>query len=243
MSTSVLGERLTQLRAVMVAKSLAPDNWSLTRVAQEIGIPLAALIELEDTGHGSAEVLAAVLRCYQDRDVDVAWVLAPDNADIPLHGSRGTVPDEKRPPLSPPLADLRQLLPPLLAALAAGPTLPPEALHARVTQLRQVALDVLNHLVPPRRVGRTEADLRAWHKFFPPVPAQSTGWHAVGLFTVPYHYVDAGAFLPRCGEDVPYRAYNPVLEEVPNSDKCGTCRSRVDEMSSSFAQPQTENGP
>lgn len=243
MNSVNLGERLTQLRAITAAKSLVSDHWSHSWLAREADVPLAALIQLEDTGHGSAEVLAAVLRFYQDRDVNVAWVLAPDNADIPLHGFRGTVPDEKLPPQSQPLADLRQLLPPLLAALDAGPTLPPEALHARLTQLRQVALDALNHLVPPRRVGRTEADLRAWHRFFPPVPAQSTGWHSVALFTVPYHYVEAGAFLPRCGEDVPFLVYNPVLENVPDSDKCGACRSREDETSPSCAQPKTENAP
>ena len=238
-----LSGRLTQLRATMAAKSLVPDHWSRTWLAQEAGVSLAALARLEDTGHGSAEVLAAVLRFYQNHDVDVAWVLAPDNADVPLHGSRGTVPDEKRPHQSQPLADLRRLLPPLLAALDAGPTLPPEALHARVTQLRQVALDALNHLVPPRRLGRTEADLRAWHKFFPPVPAQSTGWHPVALFTVPYHYVEAGAFLPRCGKDVPFLVYNPVLEQVPTRDQCAACRSRMAESSPTCAQPTTENTP
>lgn len=237
-----LGERLTQLRTIMAAESLVPDHWSRPWLAQEAGVPLAALTQLEDTGHGSAEVLAAVLRFYQDRDVNVAWVL-PDNADIPLHGFRDSFPDEQLPQARQPLADLRRFLPPLLAALDAGPTLPPEALHARLTQLRQVALDALNYLLPPRRLGRSEADLRAWHRFFPPVPAQSTGWHPVALFTVPYHYVEAGDFLPRCGEDVPFLVYNPVLENVPDSDKCGACRSREDETSPSCAQPKTENAP
>lgn len=236
-----LGERLTQLRAAMAAKSLVPDHWSRTWLAQEAGVSLAALAQLEDTGHESAEVLAAVLRFYQNRDVDVAWVLAPNNADIPLHGSRSTVPDGQLPPQSPPLADLRRLLPPLMAALDAAPSLPPEDLHARITQLRKVALDALNYLVPPQRRGRTEADLRAWHKFFPPVPAHSTGWHSVALFIVPYHYVEAGAFLARCGEDVANLAYNPALENVPDSDKCAACWSRMDAPLPASAQPSTEN--
>lgn len=236
-----LGERLTQLRATMAAKALVPDYWSRTWLAQQAGVSLAALARLEDTGHESAEVLAAVFRFYQNRDVDVAWVLAPDNADIPLHGSRSTVPDEKRPPQSPPLVDLRGLLPPLQAALDAAPSLPPEDLHARVTHLRRVALDALNHLVPPQRVGRTEADLRAWHKFFPPVPAHSTGWHSVSIFTVPYHYVEAGAFLARCGEDVANLAYDPVLKNVPDSDQCEACRSRMNTPLPASAQPTTEN--
>ena len=238
-----LGERLTQLRAIMAAKSLVPNHWSPTRVAQEVGIPLAALTQLEDTGHGSAEVLAAVLRFYQNRDVDVAWVLAPDNADIPLHVSRGTVPDEKRPQLSPPLADLRRLLPALQAALDAAPSLPPEDLHAQVTQLRAVALDALTYLVPPQRRGRSEADLRAWHKFFPPVPAHATGWHSVAWDTVPYHHVEAGAVLARCGESVDNLADDPVLDNVPHSDQCPACRSQMDESLPVFTPPTTENAP
>ena len=225
----------------MAAKSLVPDHWFRTWLAQQAGVSLAALARLEDTGHESAQVLTAVLRFYQNRDVDVAWVLALDNADIPLHGSRSTVPDEKRSPQSPPLADLRRLLSPLQAALDAVPSLPPEDLHTRVTQLRRVALDALNHLVPPQRVGRTEVDLRAWHKFFPPVSAQSTGWHSVAMFTLPYHYVEAGAFLPRCGEDVSFLVYNPVPENVPDSDQCEACRSRMDAPLSASAPPATEN--
>ena len=225
---------------MMAAKSLAPNDWPRTRLAREAGVSLPALTRLEDTGHGDAELLAAVLRFYQAQGVNLAWVLAPDNADIPLHGFRDPVPDEKRPQESPPLADLRSLLPPLLAALDARPTLPPEALHERITQLRQVALDALTHLLPPQRRGRTEADMRAWHKFFPPVPAHSTGWHAAGLFTVRYHYVEAGDVLPRCGEDV-VLAYDPALEKVPDSDKCEACRSRMGEPSPACAQPTPAN--
>jgi hypothetical protein len=228
MNSVNIGERLTQLRATMAAKSLVPDHWSRTWLAQQAGVSLAALARLEDTGHESAEVLAAVLRFYQNRDVDVAWVLARDNADIPLHGSRSTVPDEKLLPQSPPLADLRRLLPPLMAALDAAPSLPAEDLHAQVTHLQRVALAVLNHLVPPKRVGRTEADLRAWHKFFPPVSADSTGWYPMSPVSVPYHYVEAGAFLARCGEDMANLSYYPVLENISDSDKCGACRSRMD---------------
>ncbi len=97
--------------------------------------------------------------------------------------------------------------------------------------------------MPPRQLGRSEADLRAWHKFFPPVPAHSTGWHPVALFTVPYHYVEAGGFLPQCGEDVPFLVYNPVLEQVPTRDQCQACRARLHEPSPAFAPPTTENVP
>ena len=241
MNSVNLGEQLSQLRAMMAAKSLVPNDWPRTQLAREAGVSLAALTRLEETGHGDAEVLAAVLRFYQNRGVNLAWVLAPDNADMPLPGFRDTSQDEEQPRARQRLADLRRLLQPLVAELDAGPTLAPEALRALLTQIQEGIHHVLKHQLPLRPVKRTEADLRAWHKFFPPVPAQSTGWHPVALFTVPYHYCEAGDFLPRCGEDVPVLFFNPVLENVPDSDKCGVCRSRMDETSPAFAQPKIDN--
>lgn len=239
MNSVNLGERLTRLRAIMAAKSLVPDHGSRTWLAQEIGVPFAALTRLEDIGCGDAEVLAAVLRFYQARGVNLAWVLAPDNADIPLHGPRDTFQDEKLPQERQPLADLRRLLQPLIAELNAGPTLTPEALRSLLTQIQQGIHHALKHLLPPRRVEWSKADLRAFHKFFPPVPTQSTGWHSVGRSTERYHYLEAGEILPLCGEDVPFQVFSPVLEDVPDSDKCGICRSRVDGTSPAFAQPKT----
>ena len=40
----------------------------------------------------------------------------------------------------------------------------------------------------------------------------------------PYHYYEAGEALPRCGDAVSYLAYDSGLEEISDSDKCGTCR-------------------
>ena len=237
MNSVNLGERLSQLRAMMAAQSLVPNDWPRTQLAREAGVSLAALTRLEDTGHGDAEVLAAVLRVYQDRGVNLAWVLASDNADIPLPGFRDTSQDEEQPQARQRLADLRRLLQPLVAELDAGPTLTPEALRSLLTQIQQGIHHALKHLLPPRRVEWSEADLRAFHKFFPPVPTQSTGWHSCGLFTASYHYLEAGEFLPLCGEDVPFQVFNPVVKDVPDRDKCDACRSRVDETLPSFAQP------
>ena len=65
----------------------------------------------------------------------------------------------------------------------------------------------------------------------------------MALSTGPYHYVEAGAFLTRCGEAFSELAYTPVLETVPNRDKCGACRSQMDDPSPAFAHPITENAP
>ncbi|WP_152559838.1 helix-turn-helix domain-containing protein [Hymenobacter sp. IS2118] len=243
MSSVLLGERLTQLRLALGQKALFSPEKSRAHVAHMTGVSPDTLAQLEKNGAGKATTLAAVLAYYQEGGVNLAWVLAPDNADIPMGGFPDIFQDVKLPQEREPLADLRRLLQPLVAELDAGPTPTPVALRSLLTQIQQGALHALQHLRPSRRLVRTGPDLRAYHRFFPPVPAQSTGWHAVGLFTVPYCYVEAGDFLPRCGEDVPFLAFNPVLENVPDSDKCGACRSRVDTASPSFAQPQTENAP
>ncbi len=120
-----LGERLTQFRASMAAQSLVPDHWSRPWLAQQVELPLAALAQLEDSGQGSAEALAAVLRFYQDQGVNLAWVLASPNDGVPLHELRDSIPDEQLLQASQPLADLRRLPPPLLAALDAAPSLHP----------------------------------------------------------------------------------------------------------------------
>lgn len=243
MNSVNLGERLSQLRAMMAAKSLVSNDWPRTQLAREAGVSLAALTRLEDTGHGDAEVLAAVLRFYQGRGVNLAWVLAPDNADMPLYGVRDICQDEKPSQEEQPLAVLRRLLQPLIAELNAGPALTPEALRLLLTEIQQGIHHALEHLLPPRRVQWSEADLRAFHKFFPPEPTQSTGWHSVGRSTEPYHYLEAGEILPLCGEDVPFQIFSPVIEDVPNSEKCETCRSRVDVTAPAFTQPTTENAP
>jgi hypothetical protein len=59
----------------------------------------------------------------------------------------------------------------------------------------------------------------------------------------PYHHVEAGAILARCGEDVDNLSYDPVLENVPTRDQCQACRSRMDETSPAYAPPTTENAP
>lgn len=73
----------------------------------------------------------------------------------------------------------------------------------------------------------SEADLRAYQRQLPPVPAQSTGWRSASLYTVPYHYYEAGESLPRCGDAVSYLTYDAGLTDFSDSLKCGACRHRM----------------
>ncbi|TPG58000.1 hypothetical protein [Hymenobacter nivis] len=224
MSAVNIGERLTQLRAMLAAESLVPGAWPRTRLAREAGVSPAALTRLESTGRGSMDVLAAVLHFYQGMGVNMAWVLTPDNADIPVQKPRDTFQDEKLPRARQPLTNLHRLLQPVMAGLDAGQSLPPEALRPLLTQVRQGVLHALNHLLPPRRLVLREADLRALQRQLPPVRAQSTGWRAAALYAVPYHCYEAGDFLPRCGDPVSYLAHDPGPEEVSPGDQCSACQ-------------------
>ena len=235
----LLGERLTQLRLALGERANVKPAKSRAHVAHVAGVSPVALAQLEKNGAGTAATLAAVLAFYQEGGVNLAWVLAPDNAGLPMGGFSDILQDEKLFRQREPLPDLRQFLQPLLAAADAGPVPAPEALRAMLTQTQQRILDALQHLRPPRRPVRTGPDMRAYHRLFPPVPARSTGWHAVGMYTVPYCYAEAGDFLPRCGKEVSLSIFNEVLDEVADSDKCGACRSWVNKALPSFAPPQT----
>jgi hypothetical protein len=235
MNSVNIGERLFQLRAMMAAESLVPDAWPRTLLARKAGVSLAAYTRLETTGQGSIKVLTAVLHFYQSMGFNLAWVLTPDNADIPLQGFRDIFQDKKLPKARQPLTNLHRLLQPVMAGLDAGQSLPPDALRPLLTQVRQGVLHALNHLLPPRRLVLSEADLRAFQRQLPPVRAQLTGWRSAALYTVPYHYYEAGDSLPRCGDPVSYLAYDPGLEEVSNSLKCGSCQHLLSVASTSSA--------
>lgn len=224
MSSIHIGERLTQLRAMLAAESLVPNDWPPALLARKAGVSRAAYIRLESTGRGSTDVLTAVLHFYQSMGFNLAWVLTPDNADIPVEGFRDIFQDEKLPRAREPLTNLHRLLQPVMAGLDADQGLAPDALRQLLTKVRQGVLHALNHLLPPRRLVLSEADLRAFQRQLPPVRAHSAGWRSASLYTVPYHYYEAGESLPRCGEPVSYLAYDPGPEDVSNSTKCGACQ-------------------
>ena len=227
MNSAALGERLTQLRGALAAETHFPSEHSRARVAHVAGVSPAALARLEKTGAGSAATLAAVLACYQEAGVNLAWVLTPDNEDIPLRGFRDVFQDQKLTQAQEPLTRLHRLLPPMLTELDAGQVLAPEALRALLVQVHEGVLHSLTHLVPPRRLVLSGADLREYQRQLPPVNASSAGWRSAALYTAPYHYYEAGETLPRCGDHVSYLAYDPGVKEVSTSNRCGACQHQM----------------
>ena len=235
MNSSHIGERLTQLRAMLAAESLVPNDWPPALLARKAGVSRAAYTRLESTGRGSTDVLSAVLHFYQSMGFNLAWILTPDNADIPVQGFRDIFQDEKLPRAREPLTNLHRLLQPVMAGLDADQSLAPDALRQLLTKVRQGVLHALNHLLPPRRLVLSEADLRAFQRQLPPVRAQLAGWHSASLYTVPYHYYEAGESLPRCGDPVSYLAYDPGPEDVSTSSKCGACQRLLSSASPAAA--------
>ena len=227
MNSAALGERLTQLRLALAAEMHFPAKQSRARVAHVAGVSPAALARLEKTGAGTAATLAAVLACYQEAGVNLAWVLAPDNDDIPMRGYRDVFQDQKLLQAQEPLTRLHRLLPSTMSELNAGRTLAPEALRALLVQVQECILHALTHLVPPRRLVLSEADLREYQRRLPPVRASSDGWRSAALYTVPYHYYEADETLPQCGEPVSYLAYDPGPQEASTSIQCGACKHQL----------------
>ncbi|SFQ82138.1 hypothetical protein [Hymenobacter arizonensis] len=227
MSSLLLGERLAHLRTALAEEALFPAAYTQASVAHAAGVSAAALGRLETAGTGTAASLAAVLAHYQNQGVNLAWVLVPDNTDVPIHGFRDVFEDEAVPRARQPLATLHRLLQPVMAALDAGQPLPSGALRPLLTQVQEGILHALTHLLPPRRLVLSETDLRAYQRQLPPVHAQSDGWRSAALHAVPRHYYDAGGGLPRCGDPVSYLAYDPGPQAGPDATQCRACRDSV----------------
>ena len=150
-----------------------------------------------------------------------------DNEDIPFYGFRDIFQEEPLPQVRKPLAALHRLLQPVMAELDAGQHLTPHAVHTLLTQVRRGLLHALKYLLPARRLLEGATDLRAFQRVLPPVPAQVAGWRPAALYTVPYHYYEAGESLPRCGDTFSYLAYDPGLTHFSDSLKCGACRRQL----------------
>lgn len=149
-----LGERFHQLRTTLAAEAYDPKAWPRARVAREAGVSGAALAQLEDTGRSTAANLAALLRFYQDQGFNLAWVLAPDNEEIPLHAFRDIFEDEAQREAGYQLNRVHRLLQPAAAALDAGQPPPPEVLRPLLEQVQQGIHQALVHLLPPIRLDR-----------------------------------------------------------------------------------------
>lgn len=243
MASVLLGERLTQLRTTLAKESLLPAFYKRASVAHAAGVSADALARLEKAGAGTATNLAAVLRYYQNKGVNLAWVLEPDNTEIPLYGFRDIFQDDPLPRARKPLAALHRLLHPVMTELDAGQELTPHAVHALLTQVQHYVRHALQYLLPRRGLVLGAADWRTYQRLLPPVPAQVAGWRPASLFALPAHYYEAGESLPRCGDVASYLAHDPGPKKVANRDTCRTCRSRGSEAPSSVARPTAENAP
>lgn len=224
-----LGERLRQLRATLAAEAFDPKAWSRARVAREADVPGAALARLETTGRGPAATLAAVLRFYQDQGFNLAWVLAPDNEQIPLHAFRDIFEEEAPQEAGYQLHRVQRLLQPAAAALDAGQLPAAEALSTLLEQVQRGIHQALVHLLPPIRLVLSAADLREYQRRLPPVRAAAAGWRSAAVHVAPYHYYEAGESLPRCGAPAYYLTYDPGPALVSTSIKCPYCRTQLGE--------------
>lgn len=238
-----LGERLAQLRTVLAADPLCPAPGSRKEVARAAGLTPAALARLEESSAGTAASLATVLAYYQELGVNLAWVLVPDNADVPLHAFRDVHLNEKLVESGHALEDLRRLLRPAAAALAAGQPPTAEALGTLLEQVQRGIHRALVHVLPPIRLVESAADLRAYQRRLPPVPAASAGWRSQALHVAPYHYYEAGESLPRCGVPAYYLTYEAGPENPSVSIKCLRCRAHVGEVPAYLAQPRARTRP
>jgi hypothetical protein len=243
MASVLLGERLTQLRTTLAKESVLPAFYTRASVAHAAGVSADALARLEKEGGGTATTLAAVLRHYQHKGVNLAWVLEPDNTEVPLYGFRDIFQDDPLPRARKPLAALYRLLHPVMAELDAGQELTPHAVHALLTQVGHGIRHALQYLLPRRGLLQGKADWRTYQRLLPPVPAQSAGWRPAALFAVPAYYYEAGESLPRCGDVASYLAHDPGQKKVTDRDKCRACRSRGSEAPSSVARRTAENAP
>jgi hypothetical protein len=243
MASVLLGERLTQLRTTLAEDSVLPAFYTRASVAYAAGVTADALARLEKAGAGTATSLATVLNYYQRKGINLAWVLEPDNTEIPLYGFRDIFQDDPLPRARKPLAALHRLLLPVLAELDAGQQLTPHAGHALLTQVRHGIRHALQYLLPRRGLLQGEADWRTYQRLLPPVPAQSAGWRPAAMFAVPAHYYEAGESLPRCGDIASYLAHDPGQKKVADHDKCRTCRSRGSKPPSSGVRRTAENAP
>jgi hypothetical protein len=87
MPISFQGYLLTKLR---LGLPVPPQTygWSRTALAQAVNVSPTALARLGTKGTVTAPTLAGVLRFCQDQGINLACVLTPDNARIPLQASR-----------------------------------------------------------------------------------------------------------------------------------------------------------
>ena len=199
----VLGERLRLCRQKLWWDG-EPPAATLARVAQGAQLPEEVVLRLEQTGEGTTAELAALLTYYVAQNLNMRWVLLPDNADIPPY-----------------LFDDRWHLPDFTHAFS---------LVKQLSQhVQQVALEVQVDLTLSLPLDRyTHEELAAYQRNLPPVRAAKAGWQSRVQTLRPLHYYPAGESLPACGNLGESLLYDsPPPPRVAAQAKCKTCLRRL----------------
>jgi hypothetical protein len=199
----VLGERLRLCRQEITWPGELPAA-ALARVAQEAQLPEEVVLRLEQTGEGTTTELATLLTYYVEQDLNMRWVLLPDNADIPTS-----------------LLDDRWPWPDFTKAFS---------LVKQLSQhVQQVALEVQTDLTLMLPLDRyTPDELAAYQRDLPPVRATKTGWQSRVQNLRPIHYYTAGESIPACGNIAESLLYDSSpLPRVASQAKCKTCLRRL----------------
>lgn len=238
-----LGERLTFLRSIMGSDDLDLEVWSRTRLAREAQVPLAALTRLEKTGGGTAATLAALLHFYQGQGFNVAWVLAPDNAQVPYRVFQDAFVDMRTQEATHVLVDLRRLVQLPATDLRIGNESSPEGQHPLLAQIREGIHRALGYLLPRIALIESEGDFRQFQRVMPPVAATAAGWRSAAVHVPPYHYYDADSSLPRCGVPLYYLQFDKEPTDPSNSIKCYGCAHDIGEAWASGYQETPRSNP
>lgn len=198
---ALLAERLIAARRALDWGE--PEAAVPTHVAREAGLSVAAVERLERTGEGTAADLAALLAYYVQQDVNLRWVLLPDNAELPAHlfVDRWFSSDFTR--ASRLAKDLSQ-------------------------HVQQTVLEILVDLTSALPLDRySPAELRAYQHDLPPVSAARAGWQSRVRTLRPAHYYAAGESVPACGDVGQALLYDGLPPaRVPERAKCKACLLR-----------------
>lgn len=228
MHAVLLGERLTQLRAILAVEDLEPKAWSRAYLARAAAISPAAVTRLEKSGTGTTANLLSLLNFYQSQGFNLAWILTPSNEQIPLYKFQDAFQSGDVSEACTYLSNLRQLLQPLVTAcsVASEPSYNMAAplLHGIQERVHQA----LAHLLPAIRHITNEVDLSIYKRCLPPVSADSAGWRSRSIHLPPLHYYDAGESIPRCGVPYYYLTYQSKPERFSTYVCCNYCLQQLD---------------
>jgi hypothetical protein len=223
MNAALLGERLIQLRSQLATENWESKPWSRASLARAAAISPAAVTRLEQSGTGTAANLLALLRFYQSKGFNLAWILTPSNEQIPLYTFQDAFQSGEIAETCTYLSGLHTLLRPLFTTCGEATELSYEAAAPLLHSMQYQVHQALVHLLPLIRNITNEVDLSIYQKCLPPVAARSAGWRSRSIHLPPLHYYDAGESIPRCGVPYYYLTYQSMPECFSSYYCCPHC--------------------